>query len=299
MPGRSRRPRWADPQSQSWAQLVRCYEEVPSLYRGFFDGLPVREREPFPYTVLTPTFKGVYRRPERERLVCSTGGHIHVLEKTDDGFLSTSYRPDAIACVETGTILLHSWITIHGLCEDEAFHSTTLIFNSISDTMMAPFIERLRSATLGGKNEDVSAEGAKFGWLAEENFKFMNYAERSILPAERVLQNIYQRQIRHEPLGFRGLSLARSILPAHLCILTTAELILLTDDESQRWLHGSPHGAIWRYIPLKEISSARISIRGDHICALSIGITGGLQFEPLFEACKEAELELLLQQLRK
>lgn len=44
MPGRSRRPLSADPQSQSWVQLVSSYEEVPSLYRGFFDGLPVLER---------------------------------------------------------------------------------------------------------------------------------------------------------------------------------------------------------------------------------------------------------------
>lgn len=288
---------WADPRTQSWAHVVGSHEDVPDVYKSFFDALPTNEEAPFPYTVLTPTFKGIYRKPEPERLVCAAGSSIHILERIEGDFHRTSYRLDAICSVETGLILLHSWITIHGFSDRGVFVSTTLIFNSVTDHVMAPFVERVRSATVCHNDADLRMERTQFSYLAEANFKFMSYAERSISPGERVVQTIYQPEIRLELLRLLGFSLARPVSPAHLCILTDSELILISDDDSQRWLHGSPHGAIWTYMPLKKIASVSLSSQESDVLALSVRLHGDLLIEPLFEASKEAELKRLLRQL--
>src|SRR5512146_1111766 len=114
---RGAHPAPAGPRTQSWAQLIRSCEEVPKVYRAFFDALPASETDPFPYTVLTPAFKGVRGKPERERLACIVGAEIHLLERIEDRFACTSYRLGDIAYIESGVILLYSWITIHGLSD--------------------------------------------------------------------------------------------------------------------------------------------------------------------------------------
>ncbi len=177
------------------------------------------------------------------------------------------------------------------------FHLNNTYLQFSHGSPEAPFIERVRLTTFCGNEEEMHAKRAHFSWLAEANFKFMNYAERSLLPGERVVQTIYQPEIRPELLRLRGLALARSISPAHLCILTDSELIFLTDDDSQKWLRGNPHGAIWRYIPLTKTDLTSLTVRGESLLFLCILLRGNLQLESLFEASKREELERLQQQL--
>ncbi len=97
---------------------------MPDVYRSFFDRLPSRQIEPFPYTVLMPTFKGSYRRPEIERLALKVGKDIHVLEDSGAGLRATRYPIKSTHLVERGSILLHAWITVRGHDSTGAVHST-------------------------------------------------------------------------------------------------------------------------------------------------------------------------------
>jgi hypothetical protein len=287
----------ADPRSQSWARLARSYEEVPNVYRAFLDALPANEASPFPYTLLTPTFKGIYGKPEHERLVCAAGSHIHVLERIENRFASTSYHIDNISYVECGVILLYAWITIHGLADSGLVSSTTFAFNTVTDHIMYPLIVRMRSAQGYATVVDHGADRPRLSYLADLNFKFMSYGERSLLPGENVVQIIYQPEIRREVLGALGFQLSRSISPAHVVILTDREIILLRDDDSQRWLRGSPHGAIWAYVPRQRIGSVTLGSRDNNMLSLSIDLRGDLRIESMFESSKADQLESLLQWL--
>lgn len=283
----------ADPRSQSWARSVRSYEEVPSVYRSFLDALPGSDTSPFPYTVLTPIYIGIYGKAEHERLVCATGSHIHVLERIEDRFTPTSYRLDCISFVETGIILLHAWISIHGLSDTGLASSTTLVFNSVADQVMAPLVECMRSTVACTQGTDVHKGRASLNYLATVNYKFMRYGKRSIRPDDNLGEIIYQPEIHLDLLRWPLFHLSRSISPAHLVILTDRELILIRDDDSQSWLQGSPHGAIRTYVPRNKIKSAGLGIQ-NNLLLFTITLADNLHIQSLFEESKKAELERLL-----
>ena len=296
LPGRTQEV--DDPRARTWARAVKSLAELPAAYRPFFESLQPDERDPFPYTVLTPTFKGGYGRAQTEHLLCILDGAVHVLETTEGRLCVRRYSPASTNLLERGSILLHAWITIHGEDQDGALCSTTVRFNSVTDQIMAPFVESLRPPVVATAEVDLVAERSRFGFLAPTHFKFMSYGQNSVRPGEKVLQILLQPQIREELMRLFGFSLSRLVSPAHLIVLTDSELIVIRDDESQRWVKGSPHGAIWTYIPRLKIIDAALNPTEDGRQILSIGVPGGLRVESLFEAGSKPQVEQLLKQLR-
>jgi hypothetical protein len=159
-------------------------------------------------------------------------------------------------------------------------------------------IESIRCVTAATKQADTGVEKANFDPLIRANFKFMNYARRSIRPGEKVIQTILQPEIRLEVLRLFSVPLSRLVSTAHLTILTDSELIIIKDDEKQGWLKGARYGGIWRYIPLEKVTAVSLTNKENNLLVLSILITQNQHFDSLFQAPKKPELELLLEQLR-
>jgi len=288
--GRSRREQG----SESWAQAVASYQELPASYIPFFDALRDAERTPFPYTVLTPTFKG-HRKQENEKLVCRVGENVWVLEKIRDGLSSTCFPLADICYVENGMILLHSWITIHGVNSTGVPTSATLKFNSVTDHVMAPLVESMRPSLTGQGVPVAGRDSSQFDYLARQSFKFRSYAEATIRPDEPVVETILQPEICSKLVRLSFVSLSRAVAPAHLTILTDCELIDIRDDISQRWLNGHPHGGIWTYVPLSRIVSISLGSQKKNTLVLSIWLPGKQRFDSVFEASARAELERLIE----
>ena len=291
-----RRGAAAEPQNRSWARRIASPSEIPEEYRGFFDALPEEQKHPFPYAVLTPTFKGIGRGGESQKLVFATDQGIYVLEAKGDSLASACYTPERICLVERGTILLYSWITVHGRVEGK-IASTTLGFNTVTDHLLAPFLERMRPPTAGGQDSEPSEQRARFNHLAQANFKFMSYGQASIRPGAEVLGILLQPEIRRERFQILGISVERRVSTAHLVILTDSEFIVIRDDDTQGWIKGTPHGAIWTYIPRKDIVTTSLNPRDDGLLALSIEVTGELRVQSLFETRRRGDLDQLLNQL--
>ena len=285
-----------DPEHQSWATAIKSYQELPAAYKAFFEALPEKERTPFPYTVLTPTFRG-HRKPENEQLVCHIGGSVRVLEQAGDGLSTACFPLAEICCLEYGMILLHSWITIRGVNAEGVLTSSTLKFNSVTDHVMAPLVECMRPPPTGAGARGASPDSSRFNDLAQRNFKFRSYADASIRPGETVVQTILQPEIRSEFVRLWGTSLSKFVAPAHLTILTDCELIDIRDDSSQRWLKGSPHGGIWTYIPLNRIVSASMTGKEENLLVLSVWLPGKQHFDAVFQASARGQLQRLVRHL--
>jgi hypothetical protein len=151
-----------DHANRSWPQAVNSCQEIPHIYKPFFDALPAKERDPFPYSALTPIFRGVYRKPENQRLVCNVARTIHIVEKTADKLAATCYAIEEICYVENGTILLYPWITIYGAETGGNRGSVTLRFNSVTDHIMAPFLECMRRLRTRARGAATTADQADF-----------------------------------------------------------------------------------------------------------------------------------------
>ncbi len=281
---RTTRLQFVDPRAHSWAREVKSFSELPSQYRPFFEVRSGGVHTALPYSVLTPTFRGGYGSTEPERLLCLLEGNVHVLESTAGRLRCTCYSHEHIDMIEYGVLLLQSWMTIHGGVDDGTVQSMTIRFNSVSDYLMAPFVDCLRGPSVEGSASALEIQRDKLDYLAESHYKFRTYGRASLRTGDNVRQIIFQPEIRQERLRLLGIRLTRLISPAHLSILSDHELINIRDDPSQRWSKGSPHGAIWIYIPRSKITNVVLGSRDDETQEFSVHLLGGLRIRSLFSS---------------
>jgi hypothetical protein len=289
----------ADEQTRlSWARLAKSYEEVPEAYRKFFDGLAPEQKDPFPYTVLAPTYQG-FLTPQNEMLICRIGDNLFVLEKTDGRPIMTGYPLDGIFRMETGTILLHSWLTVDGKTFHGVHASTTLRFNAVTEPLPAPFVDGFRDRLCeGAADSDSEPDLAAFDQLEETHFKFMNYGRKTVRAGEKVFQVLMQPGIRKIYFRVGDLILSRQINPAHMAILTDREFIHIREDETRSGVWENPYGGTWNYVPLRQISSAWVEPGEDGTLVLSIVLPGNARLKALYQESLRTEVMELRRRMR-
>jgi hypothetical protein len=204
----------------------------------------------------------------------------------------TEHKIEHIHCVEEATFLLRSWIRIHSAAEGE-LTTTLLEFNTVSMRLFQPMIQAMRrypSPSTGGDNP----ERDKFNYLVRQDYKFMNYARKSLLPDEIVCTSILQPEITEPLLKGLGVRFRRTVVPKHMYILTDKELILIQEELEPWWHVGPNYGGIWQYIPLSRISSLQLKPQSNDLLALSINLPGDHIIDPLFCASCRDELQHLI-----
>ena len=118
----------------------------------------------------------------------------------------------------------------------------------------------------------------------------MNFACESLVPGEMVLQTLWQPELRQRAAAAFGLPIYRTVLLAHLTILTDKELILIWDDERTARKAGKQYGGVWRYVPLRHFVSASWGERDDGFLTLSLGLTSDGRIERVFAAASRDNL---------
>ena len=274
----------------SWARHLKTYAEVPPVFKGFFQPF-LEQSSDFPYAVLTPSYEGFLHRTS-EKLICAYGDEVAVLERHADGFTAQCYPVDEISYVEFSTILLDSRITFRGLTGQGAPAVTTLKFNSITDYLFTPILEKIRSSQPGPKGFISSTELEKFDQWVRVNYKFMSYARRSLLGGERVLHTILQPEIQARLLTILGKSYYRRVSPAHMCILTDHELIMFREETRQGG--DARYGGTWDYIPVNKIENLSRRGKDEGLLVLSIQLPEGICLEYLYKADAERKLNQLI-----
>lgn len=274
----------------SWAKRIESYAAVPTVYKDFFNPLQAVGRV-FPYTVLTPSYEGFLHKTT-EKLICDVDDEIYVLERSGNTFDVCSYPLTGIDYVEVCTVLLDSRVTISGMTKDEAPSTSTLKFNTVTDYLLAPIVKRIRLVTVDSPGEVQSSESEKFDHWVNVNYKFMNYAKRSLLGGEKVVHAILQPEIRRSMLMILGKTYYRTIAPTHMSILTNRELIMIREET--RKSGNDRYGGIWQYIPLHKVMALSVSEKDGGLLALAIQLPHTTQFEYLFQPSAQQELDQLV-----
>jgi hypothetical protein len=279
----------------SWARRVSSYGELPDVYHVRLKAS--LGNRPLPHAVLTPTYPGFIRR-ENEKLVFSLDQHLHVWERTKSGLTCACYALEDIHSVESGSILLYAWIGIHGVASHGGLVKSILRFNSITAYLFAPFVDEIRGASGDLAGVDREPEIQKLDRLSQPSFKFRNYARRSLLPGEQVIDALWQPEIRHKLLTLLGQSFYRTIATTHLLVLTDRELIVLREDEeSQRWRDESRYGGVWMYIPLDKIASITLTKTDMNLLTLSVHLPQNDCIESLFVDAQQPAVDRFLSRI--
>ncbi len=280
----------------SWLKVIRSYAEVPDVYRSSFEGL-VSDRQ-FPYTVLTPSYAGFINR-EIEKLVCCFDGKIYVWQEVTGLLTHTCYAVKDVSYVEVGKVLLQSWVKISGVADRGMPNSSEFKFNTVTEHLFAPLVEKIRPAAGCSQGIDQALERSNFNFLSRANLKLMNYARRSILPGEQVIASLLQPEIWAKVLTLFNKTFYHTISPAHLSILTDRELILIKEDPEKGSDNGTRYGGIWTYIPLNKIAAVSLGERDYNTLTLSIHLPENDVVSSIFTLTNRSELEQFVGRLEK
>jgi len=228
----------------SWARVIDSYDKVPEAFQAF-----IRFHDFFPYIIYAPS-DNWGRRRTNAKLICLYNDEFRILEQVKDKVNEACYYFHDIQYIETGTILLYSWICVDGLVDHKNTKSV-VEFNSTVRQLFQPLIEKLRAGIHQIKAIEKGMELAKLDYLGRLNYKFFNYSHDAILSGEKIVYTLYQPDIYIKYLKF----FHRIQVSACLLIVTDKELIIIQDDErNKNSNHKKGYGGIWVYIPLKKIT---------------------------------------------
>jgi len=275
---------------RSWARSIAAYTDVPLPYRPFFEPLQAAG-VPFPLVVIAPTFEGFLHR-ETEKLVCAASDEVCVLEGHGAKLDVVRYPLPRITCLEVSSVLLDARIKITGPEGDGLVPtSTTIRFNAVTDFLFAPIVARIRRGE-AGSNAAPAARSDPFNAWGRDNFKFMNYAKRSLVGDEVTVHAVLQREIRLGVLSAFGRTYCRTLSPTHATILTDRELI--TIEEILPKGDRDRYGGQWSYMPLDRIECLSMTGVQRDLVTLCVDLFGGGRRQFQFELSAREELDALV-----
>jgi hypothetical protein len=275
----------------SWARDLTSFELIPEVYKDSYLGL-VGRVDALPHTVLAPAQSSGRGYKSAERLLVDGGDCIYILERTGAQVVITGYAYRDIACLETGKILLYSWFSIYGKTCAGPEQLYRVEFNEVTLRHFRPFLNRMRPAvpdTFGAAQKTENGLGA----LSQVNYKFMNFAYDSLVSGEKVIQYLYQPEIRQPLFSIFGHRFTRSVAYAHMAMLTDKELILIGDVEQLTGNQRSSYGGAWQHLPLRSLSVVTLTEQPQGLINLTLQFSADFQLSRLFEAAHFSELESL------
>lgn len=216
--------------NSAWSRIIASLEEVPDAFKPMFKMVVGVMGTNFPYTVFAPNITGAWNKTT-EHLLCELGDTLYVWERTRQGVGVYAMFFDKISDFEFGSILLYSWMTFNGVNQEGATSTVTIAMNTTSVPLYARFVNRIRPAPNKMELTKRQAERAKFQYLANKNFKFMNYGLESLVEGAKVRQIVWQPQINLPVMKLGWHTFYRTRALAHLIVLTDQELIVIQDDE--------------------------------------------------------------------
>jgi hypothetical protein len=276
-----------------WGKRIDLFEELPHVYQGFFAS-HLSDDWSFPYTVLVPGFE-ILGHTTAEKLISVFDGEIHVLEKRGDAFPVQCFPLSGIRYVELRSVLLHSHIKISGITSSGESATAVIQFNSVTDHVFTPILNSARRGRSEGMKPSEQPGSDEFDQWSGLNFKFMNYARRSLMGGEKVICALFQPEIRESRVSFPGRLFSRILSPTHAIILTDREWIAIREEAVQG--KKDKYGGTWTYIPLNQITACTLDPVNDTLLALSIHLSGEEHFEYLFPTSRRAEVGQLLERL--
>ena len=275
----------------SWARRIETPEAAPPIYAPNLAAITARAGC-FPYCVLTPAYAGFLTRTT-EKLLCAYADEIAIVERAGGELRSTVYPLGSIDLMEMGCILLSSWFKIVGTDDRGRRAVTTIKFNTVTDYLLTPLLDRWRSVQGGRGAASLAQEQAKFDYLCREHYKFMNIARRVILPGDCVLASIMQPELRTPVAELFGHVYSRSRAPAHIVVLTDRELIVAAEEKPSLRRDTSRYGSVATYIPRRKIEGIALNEAGNGCVTLAVRLPEGEQVQIEFAAAQSEDVTRL------
>jgi len=285
----------ANPQDSSLeARVIESYEDVPEIYQEFFGPHRSKGRK-FPYAVITPTYD-VSGESITGKLVCAINHNFYVLEKNENSITKICYPIDDIQSVQVIHRPSDLQIKINGTTNLGLPSTSTFGCSKTTDRLFTPLFQQIRLRIVSLNEKAPSRRTEKLDRWKDLNTHVIDMARHCLLPGETVIESILQPEIRAGLFSsdrvFRGTK-----SPTHICILTDKELVMIREDLSLG--KKNKPGSICNFVPLPKIHSLALNETGGNLLSISIHLSNGEVFEPLFDASLKNEVEQFLTRTRE
>lgn len=279
-----------DQAQRSWARVATSLADVPEEFASSVRALIAADGR-FPLVVIAPTFEGFLHR-EIERAVCATSDEAVILEKRGRHVDVRRYPFAGICLVEVRSVLLDARLKVVGLeARDGRLASSSVRYNAVTDFMFTPIVTRIRSGGRSDRAEVGDFDGAFADW-GRDNFKFMNYARKSLLGDEGEVRAILQPEIRRGVVSAFGRTLWRTVCATHATLLTDRELIDVRETIASG--RHERYGGVWSFIPLPQIVGLSLAGNGDGLVRMEVRLPGETRFDLLYESHARGEVDALV-----
>lgn len=275
----------------SWARNVKDYSEIPEIFKFYYDE-NFKDSTQFLNAIYAPA-DSWGRKKTNDKLILLYENSIVFLESVKGNIDAVSYPIQNINYIENGSILLYSWLKINGDVNGET-KSSLVEYNTVVENIFKPIIDELRISLCDIDVREVEEELHIFDCLRDVNYKFMNYAKKAVLNGEKVIDFLYQREIKVQYLKF----FTRIKSTSHMIIFTNKELIIL-QEENAKSIKDVKYGGIWIYIPVHKILNAYIDEEETGFLNLSINVSGSNVFKSRFEFSQKEKVKRLVEQINK
>lgn len=235
---------------ETWPRQIKAYEELPKQYQHFFEVFQ-DGRIPLPYVIFVPAMQW-RKRNCKEKLLCLTASEISIYERDNEDIFKEGLTFESIHFIEEGTVLLYSWIKVHGNA-DGKLKTIQVEFNTVTKNLFHPVILELRKGALGYEDKKNEPNNTRIAQLKEKSYKFMNYGLDSLLPGQAIKALMFQPSVYEKAYLF----FERLLSPAQLHLLTAEEYILIQEEEDKK-NDKSQYSGIWTYIPLKNLRNIKV-----------------------------------------
>ena len=200
--------------------------------------------------------------------MCLVDGQIVLLEIERDNVNRFASPIADVLYIERGKELLYSWVNIQTLSG-----AISIKFNTANDHLFDPAIEQIRQGMSDvpfldmawGKNEQ---ESAKFDYLSNVNYKYMNYGRKSIRSGDTVAAVAYEPERCIQEFTLFNKTLFRRYNTSHLSILTAKEFILIKENKQIKTDKESMHGGVFTYIPRHRIQGISFNPNAENTQAI-------------------------------
>jgi len=264
--------------TRSWARVIEAYEDIPQFYREHFAAFSLGCADP-PYTVFAPPDRS-FGRKQNSRIICATGEEIRIYEKYRKQLSCTVFPIRDIQYIETGCILLYSWIKLSGMT-GSGLCTVSWTYNTSTEPIFRPVIEKARGLkTTTGTDTDA------FDPLLSLSYKYLNMAKSAVSPAQEIRKLIPQPEIKEPRFTLFGKTFYRTLVPSGAIILTAGEMILLSVNADR----GLKSGGTKRFIPLTKIRDVSITPCGDRYARCTLRLPGDEKVQISLEQSNLAEL---------
>ena len=105
-------------------------------------------------------------------------------------------------------------------------------YNTVTDYLFLPFLKKIRHAAGDSSRSADLEELEKFDRWGQANPKFMNFAKRSLIPGECVIQAVLSPEIRQNIIKIFGKTYDIVVSPTLAAILTDQELIMIREEKN-------------------------------------------------------------------